>query len=60
MYLGRGGAGSARLLQTTNCLNSTVKECVAYINSLLQADVKQRKWVAVVYLLRETWETEPD
>lgn len=41
MYLGRGRAGSARLLQTTNCLNSTVKECVAYINSLLQADVKQ-------------------
>lgn len=41
MYLGDCRAGNARLLQTANCLNSTAKECVAYIYSLLQADVKQ-------------------
>ncbi len=41
MYLGDCRAGNTRLLQTTNCLNSTAKESVAYIYSLLQADMKQ-------------------
>lgn len=64
------GAGSTRLLQTTNCLNSTSEECVAYIYSLFQVDMKggSGEWcsfsalcVCVGYLLQaETWETESD